>query len=92
MIIFIKHIDIEGPETLGVHFAQAGYEIVTCDLHRGGKLPQDISRVDAVVPLGGPMNVYEEDKYPFLKDEDVFLKQVLARNIPALGICLGDAG
>jgi len=35
------------------------------------------------------MNVYEEEKYPFLKDEDIFIKSVVARGIPFLGICLG---
>jgi GMP synthase-like glutamine amidotransferase len=50
----------------------------------------DLQDVDAVVSLGGPMNVYEEEKYPFLKDEDVFLKNVLKENVPFLGICLGS--
>jgi GMP synthase-like glutamine amidotransferase len=35
------------------------------------------------------MNVYEEEQYPFLKEEDVFLKKVLAARVPVLGICLG---
>ena len=36
------------------------------------------------------MNVYEEDKYPFLKKEDQFIKKVLKEEIPYLGICLGS--
>jgi GMP synthase (glutamine-hydrolysing) len=39
--------------------------------------------------LGGPMNVYEEDKFPFLKAENSFLKEIVAKEIPFLGICLG---
>ncbi len=35
------------------------------------------------------MNVYEEEAYPFLKKEDVFIKEVLREEIPFLGICLG---
>lgn len=90
MILFIKHIDIEGPETLGAHFTEAGYELGVCELHRGGKLPADLSKLDAVVSLGGPMNVYEEKAYPFLVEEDIFLRRVIAENIPFLGICLGS--
>ena len=35
------------------------------------------------------MNVYEEDKYPFLKQEDEFLKEVIEAGLPTLGFCLG---
>jgi GMP synthase (glutamine-hydrolysing) len=39
--------------------------------------------------LGGPMNVYEEDKYSFLKKEDDFISRLIVEEIPFLGICLG---
>ena len=90
MILFIKHIDIEGPETLGAFFEKHGFAFSVIDLHRGGKLPAGLNGVDAVVSLGGPMNAYEEAAYPFLKDEDIFLKQVLEARVPFLGICLGS--
>ncbi len=89
MILFIKHVDIEGPETLGVNFEKRGFPLSVIDLHRGTKLPATLKGVDAVVSLGGPMNVYEEEKYRFLKDEDAFLKAVLKEDVPFLGICLG---
>ena len=89
MILFIKHVEIEGPETLGGFFEQRGFPLSVIDLHRGQKLPTTLKGVDAVVSLGGPMNVYEEEKYRFLKDEDIFLKAVLKEGVPFLGICLG---
>ena len=90
MILIIKHIDIEGPGTIEDYLQEAGYKLKTIDLHEGGQLPKDFSDIEAVVSLGGPMNVYEEDKFPFLKDEDVFLKRALNEEIPTLGICLGS--
>ncbi|MBF0122716.1 MAG: hypothetical protein HQL21_04830 [Candidatus Omnitrophica bacterium] len=89
MILFIKHVDIEGPETLGSFFVKQGFELGVVDLHRGQKLPATLDGIDAVISLGGPMNVYEEAEHPFLKDEDVFLKKVLRAKVPFLGICLG---
>jgi GMP synthase-like glutamine amidotransferase len=89
MILFIKHIDIEGPETLGAFFAEQGHALKIVNLHAGERLPKSLEGIAAIVPLGGPMNVYEEDKYPYLKDEDIFLKEALARKVPILGICLG---
>jgi GMP synthase (glutamine-hydrolysing) len=42
-----------------------------------------------LVVLGGPMNVDEVDRYPFLADEVRWLGQSVAAGIPVLGICLG---
>src|ERR1044071_6787905 len=39
--------------------------------------------------MGGPMGVYEKDRYPFLKKELRLVKKFLASGKPALGICLG---
>lgn len=44
---------------------------------------------DLLVVLGGPIGVYEEDKYPFLAEEVRLLQQRLERNLPIMGICLG---
>ena len=35
------------------------------------------------------MNVYEEDQYPFLRQEDLFIKEAIQRGKRILGICLG---
>ena len=35
------------------------------------------------------MNVYEEGKYPFLKEENLFIKEAIKKRISLLGICLG---
>jgi len=57
--------------------------------YKAAKLPEDFSQIEAVIILGGPMNVYEERRYPFLKEEDRFIKKALEEKIPILGICLG---
>lgn len=56
---------------------------------KGQKLP-DLDEARALVVMGGPMNVYEEEKHPFLKDEDRFIRQAMQHGIPYLGICLGS--
>lgn len=90
MILILKHIEIEGPETIGQFFTDEGFEIKVLDLHKGDSLPKTFDHVDAVISLGGPMNVYEEKKYPFLKEETAFIQKVLERGVPFLGICLGS--
>lgn len=88
MILFIKHIDIEGAGTLGEFFKEKDWEVKTVELSRGEALPS-CDECDAIVTLGGPMNVYEVDKYPFLKEEDALIKKAVKEEIPILGICLG---
>lgn len=90
MILFIKHIEIEGPETLAPFFKNKGFSLKTIDLSQGDCLSQDFSQFEAVICLGGPMNVYEEEKFPFLRKENDFIKRILEADIPFLGICLGS--
>lgn len=89
MIIVIKHVAIEGPGSIGEFFRNTDRRLEVISLHKGEILPQDLEDVEAIISLGGPMNVYEQDKYPFLKEEEEFLKQALKEEIPILGICLG---
>ena len=47
------------------------------------------SDADILVVLGGPIGVYEVDRYPFLRDEFAAVEKAIARGKPILGICLG---
>lgn len=89
MIIVIKHISIEGPGIIADFFWNRGGRVKIVELGDGDKLPVELRDIEAVIILGGPMNVYEEVKFPFLKDEDRFIKRTLKEKIPILGICLG---
>lgn len=90
MILVIKHVESEGPGTIETFFLKEGFNLQTINLYNGDRFPSDLTQVKAVVVMGGPMNVYEEEKYPFLKTEDLFIKRVLKEEIPFLGICLGS--
>ncbi len=88
-VIIIKHIDIEGPGTIGDFLDCNDIPYRVINIFNGEPLPDSLSEISAVIVLGGPMNVYEEDKYPFLKQEDEFLKEVIEAGLPTLGFCLG---
>ncbi len=87
-ILIFKHIEIEGPGSIEEFFSNTAWTLHIIDLSREGLLRRDFVDVAAIISLGGPMNVYD-DEYPFLKDEDEFLKKALKEGIPILGICLG---
>ena len=88
MILIIKHIEIEGPGTLGEFLKETARKTKIVELDKGDTLPS-VDEYEAIISLGGPMNVYEEAKYPFLKEEDKLIKKALREEIPVLGICLG---
>lgn len=88
-ILIIKHIGIEGPGSIGEVFENTAWDIREINLDKCEKFPDNFSDIEAIISLGGPMNVYEEDKFPFLKEEDIFLRKAIKENIPILGICLG---
>ncbi len=90
MILIIKHIDIEGPGTFGDFLKAKGEPFKIVELGAGEPLPSELRGIKAVVVLGGPMNVDEENVYPFLKAENEFIRKVLKEEIPFLGICLGS--
>jgi GMP synthase (glutamine-hydrolysing) len=88
-VLVIMHAESEGPGTLGEFLAATGATLRTVRLHAGDTLPRDLAGIDALVSMGGPMNVYEEDRYPFLRDETELLQRAVAKDVPTLGICLG---
>lgn len=46
-------------------------------------------QLDWLVVMGGPMNIYEEDRYPWLAEEKGFIKRAIGERKIVLGICLG---
>jgi GMP synthase (glutamine-hydrolysing) len=89
MILILEHIDIEGPGSMGEFFRNTAWQLQTLCLHSGEELPKDTQGIEAVFSLGGPMNVYETERYPFLAQEESFLRMAVQEGIPVLGICLG---
>lgn len=60
-----------------------------CRPYAGETVPPATQPYDGLVILGGPMNVDETDRYPFLSGEVALLQSALRRELPTLGICLG---
>jgi GMP synthase-like glutamine amidotransferase len=88
-ILIIKHVGNEGPGLVRTYFESQGWPLEIVDFSNGDGLPSNLDDIAAVVMLGGPMNVYEEEKYPFLKNEDDFISRLIIEDIPFFGICLG---
>lgn len=56
----------------------------------GQSVPKNSPELDALILMGGPMNVDETKKYPFLAEEVKLIQKVIEDGKPVLGICLGS--
>jgi len=87
-VLIIKHVEMEGPGLIKdcLNEEKIPYQILNLESEAHLPKPDDFT---GIVILGGPMNVYEEGRYPFLREEDLFIKEAIQRGKAVLGICLG---
>jgi GMP synthase (glutamine-hydrolysing) len=51
--------------------------------------PRPLDAYDAALVFGGAMHADHDEWHPWLREETMWLQQLLARRTPVLGICLG---
>ncbi len=88
-VFILKHVPNEGAGTLLDYLEREGLAHEHVLLYAGQPLPP-VEAVRAALVMGGPMNVDEEDRYPFLKPETEFIRELARRDVPTLGVCLGS--
>ena len=89
-LLVLQHLEIEGP---GLFYQIAkeremNIEIIRLDL--GDGLPKT-NKDDLLLIMGGPMGIKDigSTKYPWLKTEQEFIKLVLIKLTPFIGVCVG---
>jgi GMP synthase (glutamine-hydrolysing) len=87
--VAIRHVAFEDLGAFAPVLAEHGYAVRYHDVGLDSVAALDPSADDLLVVLGGPIGAYEEDRYPFLREELVLLEARLAADRPTLGICLG---
>ena len=87
--LVLQHIDIEHPGVFRDFMREDGIAWDAVELDEGERIPP-LDGYDAVISMGGPMDVFEEEAHPWLADEkDVIREVVTGRDMPFLGVCLG---
>ena len=86
--IVLQHVAWEGPGLIASEARERGLFIDVRRLDQGDSIPNP-DRVKGLVVMGGPMGVYETDKYPYLAEECGLIRELAHRNRPVLGVCLG---
>ena len=84
----LQHVPFEGPGSIAAWLAARRADVGCTRLFAGDRLPR-AGDIDALIAMGGPMSVNDEDALDWLRPEKQLVRDVVARGIPVLGICLG---
>jgi GMP synthase-like glutamine amidotransferase len=87
--LVFQHLAVEHPGSLGPMLESTGVDIVTVELDEGDAVP-DLDPFDVLIVMGGPMDVWEEDRYQWMAPEKAAIRRwVTELDRPYLGVCLG---
>lgn len=89
-VYLIQHAAVETPGLIAAALKGRGIGIEMIRPFKGDCIPSHLGDHAGLVVMGGPMGVYEQDQYPFLKDEIRLIQQAVRAGKPVLGVCLGS--
>ena len=89
-IIILQHTPLVTPGYFTKLMSEDFVETTIIRLDEGEKIPVNLDIFDRMICLGGPMDTWMEEQYPWMIDEKNKIKEfVLNNQKPYLGICLG---
>ena len=86
-ILVIQNSELGSVGVLGDHLQTLGAHLHTWTPLSDPALPS--GQYAGLIVLGGPMNVYEDDTFPHLRQTVELIRQFHAEDKPIMGICLG---
>jgi GMP synthase-like glutamine amidotransferase len=87
-VLVFQHDPEDGPGYLGEALLRHSARLTIVRLDQSEAVP-DTSAYDMLLVMGGTMNVYQEDKYPWLAEETQAIRQAVEEDKAVLGVCLG---
>jgi len=88
MLYIIQNDPEVPPGIMESELERLGVERTVIRLHDGEALPHPAA-VTAVIVLGGAMGANDDSEHPFLTELKEFIRTVVERETPYLGVCLG---
>jgi GMP synthase-like glutamine amidotransferase len=84
----LQHVPFETPGNIEAWVEQKGYSISFTHFFNNDQLPS-LNDFDALIIMGGPMSVHDENDFAWLKKEKEFIDAAIKEKKKILGICLG---
>ncbi len=88
-VLIFQHVACEHPGQLRSYLRHGGVNWRTVELDEGDAIPS-LEEFDALWVMGGPMDVWQIDKHPWLvAEKEAIRRWVRDLKRPFLGVCLG---
>ena len=88
-LLVLQHAAVEHPGIFREFLKEDGHHYDAVELDAGETLPA-LDGYDGLWVMGGPMDVWQEDQHPWLRDEKALIREAVeGRGLPFLGLCLG---
>ena len=88
-ILVLQHVRVEHPGIFRSFLAEDGHSWDAVELDEG-ETPPPLDNYDALWVMGGPMDVWQEEAYPWLREEKALIREAVEdKGLPFLGLCLG---
>ena len=88
-ILLFQHTPSVHPGVFRDYLAADNADVVTVDFERGDSIPR-LDGFDSLWVMGGPMDVWEVDEYPWLETEIAAIREAVAdHGMGFFGLCLG---
>jgi len=87
-IHYLQHAPFEKLGAIKEWAHSKGYALSCTHTYKGDTTPV-LEDFDFLIIMGGPQNLHELDKYPYLASEIELVQQAIQANKLVLGICLG---
>ncbi len=87
-IHYLQHVSFEGLGCIEEWANERGHALSLTRLYADAAFPA-LGEIDWLIVLGGPMGVYDEADYPWLKEEKTFIGEAIRQAKVVVGICLG---
>jgi len=88
-VLVFQHDPFEDLGFFAEVLEKQGTSFRTIRLFHGEVPAEDWEQTSALIILGGPMSVADEEQYPFLRWEKTIIRAAIDDAVPLLGVCLG---
>jgi len=88
-IYVLQHHPVETLGTIADALEGAALAWQYVRVYDGQPVPSSMKGAGGLIVMGGPMGVYQTDRYPWLRDEMRLIEDAVKSNLPTLGVCLG---
>ncbi|MFM7023095.1 MAG: type 1 glutamine amidotransferase [Flavobacteriales bacterium] len=87
-IQYLQHVAFEGLGFIEDWALAKGHSLTSTKFYEAHILP-DLSSFDWLIIMGGPMGVYDEEKFSWLAAEKALIRSAIDAGKTVVGICLG---